>query len=210
MYAPRAFKVEDAGAAFDLIARYGFATLVTVDCGKAVVSQLPMLADRERRVLRGHLARANPHSALVGGRTHLVVFSGADAYVSPDWYADAREVPTWNYSITHAEGPARVLETPADVDALLVELSDWHEARRHDLADGKIWKLSKLPAEKLEKLRLAIVAFEISIEKLDYKAKLSQNRDARDFQTVVDKLSRGDEKQRAVADAMREAERRKR
>ena len=79
MYAQRPFKVEDAGAAFDLIARYGFATLITVDGGRAVVSQLPMLADRERRVLRGHLARANPHAALIDGAACVAVFTGANA-----------------------------------------------------------------------------------------------------------------------------------
>ncbi len=117
---------------------------------------------------------------------------------------DAEQVPTWNYSTVHVAGVARALTEPADVDALLEELSDFHERRRHDLADGKIWKLSKLPQEKLRKMRAAIVAFEIDIEAMAFKAKLSQNKDAADFATVLAKLAGGDEKQRAVSAAMRD------
>lgn len=204
MYAPRAFKVEDAEAAFDFVARNGFATLIAVDGGGPVVSHLPMLADRRRGVLRGHLARANPHAALIDGRRQTAVFTGADAYVSPDWYGDAEQVPTWNYSTVHVTGAARALTETADVDAVLEELSDFHERRRHDLADGKIWKLSKLPQEKLRKMRAAIVAFEIDIEEMTFKAKLSQNKDAADFATVLTKLAGGDEKQRTVSAAMRD------
>lgn len=207
MYTPPAFRNEDARAAFDLIGEYGFATLITIEGGAAVVSHLPMIGDAEKGVLRGHLARANPHSALLEGRRHLAAFVGANAYVSPDWYGDAEQVPTWNYSAVHIEGVSRVIAEPEGVDALLEELSDHHERRRHDLHDGKIWKLAKLTADKLLKLRMAIVAFEIRIDKAEFKAKLSQNKNADDFRSVMDKLSSGDESRRAVADAMRAARR---
>jgi transcriptional regulator len=204
MYTPSAFRVEDPQAAFGLIDRFGFATLITVKEGRSVVSHLPMIADAERRVLRGHLARANPHSALIDGARHLAVFIGENAYVSPDWYEDATDVPTWNYSAAHVEGAARVFSDPEDVDALLNELSDRHEGRRHDLAEGRFWKLSKLPAEKLRRLRTAIVAFEIAADRIELKAKLSQNRNAADFARVIAKLERGDAMERAVANAMRD------
>ncbi len=205
MYAPAAFKIDDADAAFNFVDRNGFATLIAVDGERPVISQLPMLADRARFVLRGHLARANPHAALIDGRRQTAVFHGPDAYVSPDWYRDAEQVPTWNYSTVQIEGVTRVLANASDVDALLGELSDHHERRRHDLADGRLWKLSKLPVSKLEMMRQAIVAFEIDIEAMAYKAKLSQNKDAADFANVMKKLAGGDEMQRAVANAMREA-----
>ena len=205
MYAPSFFKVDDAEAAFDFVARNGFATLIAVDDGRPVISHLPMLADIRRGVLRGHLARANPHSAMLDGRRHLAVFVGANAYVSPDWYGDAEQVPTWNYSAVHADGAARVLTDPGEVDLLLGELSGFHESLRHDLVDEKIWKLSKLPPEKLGKMRAAIVAFEIQIEKMEFKAKLSQNKNPRDYRSVMEKLASGDEARRAVADAMKAA-----
>lgn len=207
MYTPAAFKNGDPQAAYDLIDRYGFATLITVEPGGAVVSHLPMIGDVTNGALRGHLARANPHAALLEGRRHLAVFVGANAYVSPDWYDDAEQVPTWNYSAVHVEGAASLITEPVGVDALLDELSDQHERRRHDLADGKIWKLTKLPADKLRKMRAAIVAFEIRIEKIEFKAKLSQNKDLNDYRSVMEKLASGNEGQRAVADAMMSARR---
>lgn len=205
MYTPRAFRHNEPLAAFEFIARYGFATLVTAAESGCAVSHLPMIGDAAKGVLRGHLARANPHAALLEGRWHIVVFVGANAYVSPDWYEDATQVPTWNYSAVHIEGAARLIAEPLGVDALLEELSDFHESRRHDLHDGRFWKLSKLPADKLARLRAGIVAFEISIERLEYKAKLSQNKHAGDFGAVMAKLAAGDESQRAVAAAMAEA-----
>ena len=203
MHTPAAFRSADPEAAFDLIRNYGFATLVTVEGGASVVSHLPMIGDAKKRVLRGHLARANPHSAILDGRRHLAAFSGANAYVSPDWYGDAEQVPTWNYSAIHIEGEARVLTEPVEIDSLLGELSDLHERRRHDLVDGGIWTLAKLPIDKLRKMRAAIVAFEIGIDKLEFKVKLSQNKSAEDFQRVTEKLASGDDGRRAVAGDMR-------
>lgn len=202
MYSPRAFRHDESPAAFEFVARFGFATLVTIADGAPTVSHLPMIGDKAAGVLRGHLAQANPHSSLLDERRHLAVFVGANAYVSPDWYQDDAQVPTWNYSAVHVEGVSRIIAEPAGVDAMLEELSDFHESRRHDLRDGKFWKLSKLPADQLKRLRAEIVAFEVSIDKLEYKAKLSQNKHAADFGAVMAKLSAGDENQRAVSAAM--------
>jgi transcriptional regulator len=207
MYTPPAFRITDEEAAFSLADRYGFATLITVDGDSPVVSHLPMICDPDSRVLRGRLARANPHSSLLNGRQCRVLFIGANAYVSPDWYGDAEQVPTWNYSAVNIDGIARVIDDPALVDALLEELSDRHERRRHDLVNGKIWKIDKLSGEKLFRLRAAIVAFELSIDRIEFKAKLSQNKRAEDFQSVMSELAAGDDMQRAVADAMRDVDR---
>lgn len=207
MYAPAAFRIDDADAAFDFIERYGFATLAVVDGAQAVLSQIPMLADRARRVLRGHLARANPHAALIDGRRQTAVFTGPNAYVSPDWYDDAQQVPTWNYTAVHVEGAARVVQDPAAVDAMLEELSDVHESRRRDLAEGRFWKLAKIGDDKREMMRKAIVAFEIPIETIAFKAKLSQNRSAEDRARVIGKLAGGDDNARALAAEMQAATR---
>lgn len=202
MYAPPAFRI-DSDAAFDLIDNYGFATLITADAGRLSISHLPMFADQKRKILRGHLARANPHAALLDGRRHIAVFAGPDAYVSPDWYDDAEQVPTWNYVAAHVTGSARVFAEPTEIDAFLVDLSDRHEQARHDLASGKFWTIDKLPPGKLARLRNGIVAFEITIENIEAKAKLSQNKPTADVRRIIERLFSGNERQRAVADAMR-------
>lgn len=207
MHTPPAFRLDDAAAAFDLIAQDGFATLITVVDGALFVSHLPMLGELGRGALRGHLARANPHAGALDGRRHLAIFTGPDGYVSPDWYGDPEQVPTWNYSAVHVAGLARVLDEPPLIDGFLADLSEFHERRRHDLASGKIWTLAKLPPEKLRRLRNGIVAFEISIESIEMQAKLSQNKSGADIGAVIAKLAAGDERRRALAEAMRKANR---
>jgi transcriptional regulator len=46
-------------------------------------------------VLRGHVARANSVWQEADGTDVLVVFQGADAYVSPSWYASKAEHARW-------------------------------------------------------------------------------------------------------------------
>lgn len=104
MYTPSAYRNDNRQSAFDFVAQYGFATLVANNGGSVASAHLPMIADSERNVLRGHLARANPYCELLDGVRHLAVFVGANAYVSPDWYGDAEQVPTWNYSAVHIAG----------------------------------------------------------------------------------------------------------
>lgn len=181
MYAPPAFRWEDETAALQCAAEWNFGVLITAaGAGAPFVSHLPFLVDAERRVLRAHLARANPHAGCIEGGEHLAVFTGPHAYISPDWYGEGEnDVPTWNYLAVHAAGKGRVLTDDAVVDAFLADLSAAEEARRHDLAQGgKIWTMGKLPSRALARMRAAIVAFEIDIETVAAKAKLSQNKPA--------------------------------
>lgn len=177
MYAPPAFRWNDEAAALDLAREFNFALMVTIVDAAPVVTHLPFLIDPARRVLRGHVARANPHSAhLAGG--HLAVFSGPYAYISPDWYGgDSPDVPTWNYAVVHVYGTGRVLAESKEIDAFLADLSEHEERRRFDLASGgKVWTMDKIPPRDLDRMRRAIVAFEIDIASVEAKAKLSQNK----------------------------------
>lgn len=204
---PARYRFDDADAAFDLIGEFGFATLVTGTDAMPAISHLPMIANRPRNVLRGHLARANPHAALLSGRRHAAIFTGANAYVSPNWYADKTRVPTWNYLAVRVEGAGRIIDEPEEVDAFLASLSSHFESRRHDLSTDREWTIDKLPPEKLERLRRGIVAFEISIESLEAKAKLSQADSETDRSGAIKALGSGGDMQRALADAMRSAAR---
>lgn len=205
MYRPPAYRIDDAAAAFRLIADFAFATLATVHDGVVRLSQLPMIADPARRVLRGHLARANPHGGRIDGAMATALFTGPQGYVSPNWYEDATRVPTWNYLAVEVAGAVRVITAPDAVDAMLIDLSHHFESRRHDLDRDGEWTIDKLPEKKREALRAGIVAFEIDIESIEMKGKLSQKDKPADFQGVIRALSSGDEAQRRLADAMRSA-----
>jgi transcriptional regulator len=171
MYVPGPFCVTDREAAFDLIDAHPFATVVTIDGGEPVVSHVPVI--HERRVgsfgvLRGHVARGNPHWRIFEGkRQTLVIFHGPHAYVSPTAYAEPEAPPTWNYAVVHAAGRATRIDDPARTSALLDDLIARFEARPEALA---------LPADRRRGLEQGIVGFELEIERLQAKFKLGQNK----------------------------------
>lgn len=180
MYVPRHFEVPDLAWCHALMRAQSFAMMVTADdAGAPFATHLPMLLDANRGplgTLRGHVARANPHwRYLTAGRPTLVVFSGAHAYVSPSWYATHPSVPTWNYVAVHASGVGSLVEDPSQVKALLVDL-----VRVYENAGGTAWSFESLPDDYVAGMQRGIVAFEIPIDRLEGKAKLSQNRDAVD------------------------------
>jgi transcriptional regulator len=184
VYVPRAFEVVDPAWCHALMRAHGFAVMITADdAGLPFATHLPFLLDETRGpkgTLRGHVARANPHwRFLAAGRPTLVVFAGPHAYVSPSWYATHPSVPTWNYVAVHATGTGRLVEEPGRVRALLADL-----VREHEGAGPAAWALDSLPAEYLDGMQRGIVAFEIAVDRLEGKAKLSQNRDAVDQERV--------------------------
>ena len=181
MYVPREYREDAKETLHGLIAAHSFGILITTSDDGPLVSHLPFLlesADGERGTLLGHVARANPHArvldASLESRRALVVFRGPHAYVSPNDYASAPAVPTWNYVAVHARGTLRRLDAAA-LGRLLDALTDRHEA---SLAPP--WSTRALPREYRAKLENAIVGFDLVIEHLEGKLKLGQNRSLED------------------------------
>jgi transcriptional regulator len=192
VYVPEAFAESDREALHALMRAHAFALLVTGGDGGPVATHLPLHLDASRGphgTLVGHLARANPQWGAFDGRTPaLVVFFGPHAYVSPRWYAAARNVPTWNYVTVHATGAPRVIEDEARVRESLRNLMQENEAH----LDGEAAALGAgprgfdaIPADYVGALLRGIVAFELPIETLAGKRKLSQNKGAADRAGVV-------------------------
>jgi len=203
MYIPKHFQITDTGWCHALMRAQSFAAMITADdAGVPFATHLPMLVDPARGplgTLRGHVARANPHwRYLSAGRPTLVIFAGAHAYVSPSWYATHPSVPTWNYVAVHATGTGALVEDPEPVKTLLADL-----VRTYESSGPTAWSLEGLPADYLAGMQRGIVAFEIPIERLEGKAKLSQNRDAVDQARTREALAAADDPlARAVAALM--------
>ena len=125
-----------------------------------------------------------------------VVFSGPNAYVSPDWYASENQVPTWNYLAVHAAGVLHEIYDGAAVEALLADLSAVHEAA---LLPKRPWTMDKMVPGTVERMRKGITAFSISVDRFDAKAKLSQNKNAADRGGVVAALDALDQPGAAAA-----------
>jgi len=193
MYIPKAFEITDTAWCHALMRAQSFAVMITADdAGVPCATHLPILVDPARGplgTLRGHVARANPHwRYLAAGRPTLVIFAGAHAYVSPSWYATHPSVPTWNYVAVHATGTGTLVEGPAQVTALLADL-----VRIYEGVGPAAWSMDGLPADYVAGMQRGIVAFEIPIERLEGKAKLSQNRDAVDQARTREALASADD-----------------
>ena len=193
MYVPKQFQITDTAWCHALMRAQSFAAMITADdAGVPFATHLPILVDPARGplgTLRGHVARANPHwRYLSAGRPTLVIFAGAHAYVSPSWYATHPSVPTWNYVAVHATGTGALVEDPEPVKTLLADL-----VRTYESSGPTAWSLEGLPADYLAGMQRGIVAFEIPIERLEGKAKLSQNRDAVDQARTREALAAADD-----------------
>jgi transcriptional regulator len=153
--------------------------------------------------LSAHVARANPlWQRCPTGTPVMVVFRGAEAYVSPNWYPSKheahRQVPTWNYEVVHAHGTLTVRDDERFVRALVARLT-----RQHEAAETKPWKIGDSAPGFIDEMLRRIVGLEIAITSLVGKSKLGQNKEARDRLGAAEALAaRG---QGELADAMRNA-----
>ncbi len=184
MYVPRANAVEDEDQVRRMVADVGSAQLVTVGADGYPLATLLPVVWREGTV-RAHMARANEHWRQIGDATPvLLVVTGPQAYVSPSWYASKAEhgrvVPTWNYTAVHLTGRARVHEDAAWLRDAVDELVEHHEAAR-----PRPWRSSDAPGRFVEGQLRAVVGIEVTVERVEAKAKLSQNRSAADREGVV-------------------------
>ena len=154
-----------------LVDEVGFGMLFAQTPDGPRVAHVPFLWTGDG-ALQFHLSRGNALTKHLDGATALAVINGPDGYISPRWYADQTQVPTWNYVAVELEGRVRRM----DSDGLLGQitaLSDKHEAQ---VSEGKPWTMDKLPEEKLRAMLSAIVGFELEVQGWRETIKLSQNK----------------------------------
>ena len=174
MYLPKHFQSPDRAMTLEVMRTHNFATLTSVDAeGAPFVTHLPVALTEEgdKVVLHFHMAKANPHSAMLREkRASMVAFLGPHAYMSPSVYPDLRRVPTWNYIAVHAYGGLTELDTSDAKDALLKSLIAIHEPAYADQ-----WRALD---EKYQTMMMsAICAFRMAVTKLEGKFKLNQHRE---------------------------------
>ncbi len=209
MYVPPLYRNDDRGDIADFLRERAFGLVVV--CGEEGPHgvHVPFAVDAgaggDLR-LRFHVARANGLWRQVeDGRRLLLSVSGPDAYVSPDWYVAADQVPTWNYVAVHCVGAARIIPDQ-EVGGLLSDLSLEQERR---LLPKRPWTLDKLSPSALERLLKAIVGIEMTVDGIEGQWKLSQNKRDADRDGVLAGLdARGDAGSIAVAALMRRHRRR--
>jgi transcriptional regulator len=188
----------DRAALEDLVSAKGFAVIAAQGERAPLIAHAPVLLLGERLVF--HLSANNAMVAALAARPRAVaVVTGPDAYISPDWYAAADQVPTWNYVSAEIEGDVTVLDRDGAA-AVLDRLSAHFEA---PLAPKPPWTRAKMTPPRFEALLGAIVAYEMKVERLEGINKLSQNKPA-EISRVAERLAeRPDDGSRQIAALMR-------
>jgi transcriptional regulator len=187
MYQPEHFRVDDLGQMHALMRGRPFAALVSAGSLGLYATHLPtVLKDHAPHgLIECHLARANPHwKDLAEGGEALMIFNGADGYVTPNWYPSKAEhqkvVPTWNYATVHAYGRPEVVH---DKDWLRRHVSEL--TAQQESGEARPWALTDAPEAYIEVMLRGIVGFRFAITRLEGKWKMSQNREAKDRAGVV-------------------------
>lgn len=176
------FRTDDRALLESLIEEIGFGMVFAETPEGPRVAHVPVVLSGE--TLRFHLARGNALTPHVAGRTALAVINGADAYVSPRWYSDRGQVPTWNYLALELEGPVRQLDY-AGLHQLLVAIGKREEAK---IAAGEPWRAEEVPQKLWDGLARGIVGFEIDVRAWRPTLKLSQNKPPEERLRVADAL----------------------
>lgn len=200
IYTPEQFTVSDRKLLFRVMRENSFATLIAGSGDDPMVAHVPVSVDEANNLLHAHVARANPiWQQFSPPRKVLFIFHGPHHYVSPSWYSVHPSVPTWNYVVVHVSGTATIIEDRAIIERMLGRLVDEHES-----VSEAPWKLD-LPIEYLQKMIDGIVPFEVQINRVQGKFKLSQNRPRVDQSNVIAALEQtGDDSAARLAALMRQ------
>jgi transcriptional regulator len=189
MYKPPAF-AEDRPEELHTIMRVASLPVLISPAqnGGLLATHLPLTYQAPDRLI-GHVARGNSHWQNFDPNVDsLAVFTAADGYVSPTWYATKKEngkvVPTWNYQAVHATGRLEIIEDFGMIMQIVTGLTERFEAPR-----AEPWAVNDAPVDYMASQLKGIVGVVMHITKLEGKAKLSQNKSSADVQGVITGLA---------------------
>jgi transcriptional regulator len=186
MYVPPHFEEVRPDEIAAILAAAPLACIVAQTPEGLVANHIPLLAAPDGALI-GHVALANAmHRQIPDGQEVLAIFRGEDGYVSPNFYPSKpehhRHVPTWNYQAVHVRGTITFRHDARAKRAAVGLLTRLHERRINGAA---AWRMADAPADYMEAMLAAIVAFRIAVVQVIAKSKLSQNREARDHAGAI-------------------------
>lgn len=173
------FRHPDRALLETLIEQIGFGMVFATTPDGPRVAHVPLVSTGDG-ALQFHIARGNALTKHLDGMTVLAVINGPDGYVSPRWYSDQGQVPTWNYISLELEGRVRRM----DSDGLMGHLESL-SAREEARLAGAPWTMDKSPPDYLRKLLAGIVGFELEVLAWRETLKLSQNKPADERERVA-------------------------
>ena len=190
MYVPDHFKLTDPAEIADLVSHAPLATLISHTDTGLRADHIPLLMAKDRLI--GHIAAANDlHQVLTADHPVLAVFRADDSYISANWYPSKAEthevVPTWNYEVVHVHGRIAFHHDPQVKRGAVGQLTKQME---RGLNGDQAWRMADAPDAYINANLAEIVSFEIHIDRIEAKSKLSQNKPVGDILGVTDGLER--------------------
>ena len=186
MYTPEIYKNENSEEIKKFLQENSFGILINQSNGKLCATHIPLELDVNKKgedILYGHISKENPQwKGFTNNDQVLAVFSGPHSYISSSWY-DHENVPTWNYVAVHVYGKIKIIEGEGVVESLK-KLVDKYEQNSE-----KPIRIEDLSQKTMLQSR-GIVAFEIKITEIQATRKMSQNRDAKNYQTIITELEK--------------------
>lgn len=186
MYIPEFNRVRDHADTVSFVQANPFAILISASDSGPFATHIPILARyaENQMTLHGHIAKANPHGALLQGtQESLAIFHGPHAYISPKLYESRESVPTWNYAAVHVYGHARAV---TDIEHLMEEVREIIHAFDPDY----FAQWSSLSDKFRYGMLKQIVGFEMVATRIEAKFKISQNRTKVDQANVIASLGK--------------------
>lgn len=202
MYNISYFKAADNKEITDFMRQHPFIMLCGVGSeGKPIVTHVPVLLEErgDKLFLLAHVMRKQDHTkAFETNPNVLAVFSGAHTYVSASWYENKQSASTWNYQAVHARGVLKFLDEKG-LHEVLTKLTAIFEQKPD--SPSLVHKMDETYVSNMMK---AITAFEIEVTDAQHVFKLSQNRDEKSYDNIIEQLNNNDADAKKVADTMQQ------
>lgn len=189
MYSNPAFEVKDLQTIRAFMEAHPFVMLIGYDGTHPVATQIPVqLVDRGGQlILVGHIMKKTDHyRAFQQNPNILVVFNGAQAYVSASVYENPAVASTWNYQTVQVKGKLSLLDE-AQTYEVIRKLTDQYESPEHSPAAFK-----HIPEDYIKSNLKAISGIEIEVTTIEAIYKLSQNHPHSNQKQIINHLSASD------------------
>ena len=148
-----------------------------------VASHYPFLLEEEDEglTLLSHVGRPDERLHELGDHEVLVIVQGPHGYVSPSWNEPGDIIPTWNHVTAHLYGTPQILSDDENLRVLahLTDHFEQHVAEPRGL---------HLDAEYSRRVARGTVGLRLRVDRVDARAKLSQNKPERVVRRIVDEL----------------------
>jgi transcriptional regulator len=184
MYIPDIYRNENAAEIKKFLYENSFGILINQSNSKLCATHIPLELETNsegKEILCGHLSKENPQwKGFLENDEVLAVFSGPHSYISSSWY-DHENVPTWNYIAVQIHGKIKIIDNEAAIESLKRLVDKYEKGSENPI------RIEDLSAKTMQQAK-GIIAFEIEITEINATKKMSQNRDQKNYQNIIEAL----------------------